>query len=130
LYDPATDSSLTLLRAPADPVAYYQKGLRAIALVAANSIVEAEPIAEELVRDYPRDRENWVILARVKYRLQKYSEAVPAFRNAGEILGWGPFAIPGWNIALSQYLGGNRKAALAEMRREVFERGGVLRRGP
>jgi hypothetical protein len=129
-YDPKTQSPLTLLQAPSDGVAYYQMREEVRSLYANGSNAQAEPLAEQLVHDYPRDGENWLLLARLKTRLNKPAEAAAAYEKVGPLLGWGPFAIPGWNAAINHLEAGNREQAFAAMRREVYEHHTTLRRGP
>src|SRR5688500_11505565 len=71
-YDPTTQSPLTLLRAPKDPLAYLDARKRASALMAEGKAAEAEPLAEQIAREYPRDGENWLLLGHVKRALKKY----------------------------------------------------------
>ena len=50
---------------------------------------EAEPLADRITRDYPRDRENWLLAAQVKMTLKKFVEAAAAYERAGKLLRWG-----------------------------------------
>ncbi len=88
-YDPASGvSPLTLLAAPKDGVTYYETKLQARRLYEEKKYSEAEPLLERLVREYPRDPENWRMLADTKKNLKKPLEAVPAYEQAGKIIGW------------------------------------------
>lgn len=126
-YDPTEGSPLTLLSVPRDGVAYYEAKLRAAELVSEKQYAEAEPLVERLTREYPRDGENWILLARVKRGLDKPAEAAPAYERAGRLIGWGPYWIPGYSAAARYLEAGDRRAALDALRREVFEHRGVLR---
>ena len=62
-YDPSSgESPLVLMKVPADGVAYFETKERARALMADRQFAEAEPLLEQLVRDYPRDPETWTML--------------------------------------------------------------------
>jgi tetratricopeptide (TPR) repeat protein len=132
-YDPADPgaSPLTLLQAPADGVSYHRIHIRARQLVDAGQGKAAEPLVEQLVRAYPRDGENWLLLARAKKLVGKHREAAAAYERAGPILGWvdagyhptpGRRPIIGMELAASYLAAGDRQAALDTLRREVFER--------
>src|SRR5688572_9350130 len=87
-YDPASgESPLVLMKVPADGVAYYETKERARALWAERRWTEAEPLLEQLVRDYPRDPENWTMLGRTRYWLGKHREAADAWGRAGPLIG-------------------------------------------
>src|SRR3954466_13641352 len=59
-YDPATgESPLSLLAVPRDGVAYYETKARARELVKSEKYVEAEPLAEQLVR--PEGRQDKLV---------------------------------------------------------------------
>lgn len=71
-YDPAAGTSpLTLLAAPTDGVAYHEARLRARELFGAQKFAEAQPVLEQLARDYPRDPENWMLLGHNLRRLSR-----------------------------------------------------------
>jgi hypothetical protein len=129
-YDPRTQSPLRLLSMPSDGVTYYQTRERVRSLLKAGTYAEAEPLAERLAREYPRDGSNWIMLAQVKEGLKKHREAAKAYLEAGPILGWGPFDIPGWNAAMNYVAAGDRDAAIAEIKRELFERNSIFRLSP
>jgi hypothetical protein len=119
-YDPASgESPMVLMEVPDDGLAYYELKQRARALYAAGQWAEVEPLAEQLVRDYPRDPENWLMLARTKGRLQKWSEAAAAWPRAG------PYN--GYRIAYSHLQMGDRRAALDMLRKTIFEDRGMSR---
>lgn len=122
-YDPAKDSPLSLLAAPADGIAYFEAATRARVLVAAGQFADAERLAEQLVREYPRDGASWMLLGRVKASLGRHAEAATAFTTAGPLLGWrSPYHPAGVNAAFAHMAAGNHDAALEELRREIFER--------
>lgn len=119
-YDPASgESPMVLMAVPDDGVAYYELKQRARALYTAAEWAEAEPLVEQLVRDYPRDPENWLMLARTKGRLRKWSEAASAWPRAG------PYN--GYRIAYNHLQMGDRRAALDLLRKTIFEDRGMSR---
>src|SRR5829696_7287687 len=72
-YDPASGQSpMALMAVPEDGVAYYEVKERARALYEGSQWAEVEPLLERLVRDYPRDPENWTMLGRTRFRLRKF----------------------------------------------------------
>ncbi|HEX2081727.1 MAG TPA: hypothetical protein VHG08_28745 [Longimicrobium sp.] len=119
-YDPASGQSpLVLLAVPGDGIAYYETRERARALFAAQQWAQVEPLAEQLVRDYPRDPENWFMLARSKARLGKWAEAAPAWERAGP-LNW-------YRVAYTHLQRGDRRTTLDILRQTIFERRGFFR---
>jgi hypothetical protein len=133
-YDPnirASGPPQGMLLAPRDPVAYYQAKLRVRELVndeeGVEDAVQAEPLAERLVREYPRDGENWLLLGTAKRLLKKDAEAAVAYERAGPLLGWSLTRVPALFAASSHLAAGNKRAALDTLRRSVFEQGFILR---
>ena len=127
-YDPASDKSpLTLLQAPADGFGYHLLRERAEALYKAEKWAEAEPLAEKIAREYPRDGDNWLLLGSIKENLKKYEEAAAANERAGTLLGSGLTEVPFFRAANNHLKAGNKRAALDLLRREVFERRLILR---
>lgn len=127
-YDPETQSPWSLLAVPADGLAYHQAGIRARALVAEKKWAEAEPLVERLVREYPRDGRNWILLGRVKQPLGKHAEAAAAYDRAGPLVGWqNRDALPEIWASLEHLAAGNRRAALDVLRRSVFEHRSLYR---
>ncbi|MFP5286221.1 MAG: tetratricopeptide repeat protein [Thermoanaerobaculia bacterium] len=127
-YDPAKgESPFVLLAAPKDGVAYYETKERARALVESEKYAEAEPLLEQLVRDYPRDPENWMWLGRTRWVLKKYAEAAAAYEKAGPLIGWDLEFANGYFMATSYMRGGDRRAALDKLREMIFERHGYFR---
>jgi peptidase S41-like protein len=118
-YDPQTQSPLSLVSAPKDPLAYYDAKANVRALLAQERWAEAEPLAERIAREYPRDGENWLLLGEVKRALKKYSEAAAVNEKAGELLNWGN-GYPAASAATAHLLGGNRRAALDLLRHYIF----------
>lgn len=132
-YDPERSNPLALLAGPSDGVAYFQLKQRVLRLAArADNAVEVEPLIEQLVREYPRDGENWMLLGRVKRRLNKFPAAVAAFDTAGMLLGRTlPPATPDVNLAAAFLSSGNKQAALDALKRAIFDdrlnvRGGLI----
>jgi tetratricopeptide (TPR) repeat protein len=127
-YEPLSGKSpLVLLDAPKDGVAYYQTMERARALHKAQKWAEAEPVLEQLTRDYPRDPETWTMLGRVKARLKKWPEARAAWEKAGPLIGWDVEFPNGYRIAIDYVAEGNKRAALDTLRRMIFEQHGFYR---
>lgn len=127
-YDPQTDGSpLRLLESPKDGVAYYEAKLGVRQLYREKKYAEAEPLLEQLVRDYPRDPENWRLLAAVKTNLGKPLEALPANNEAGKLIGWDNEFRLGYSIAINHLAAGNKRAALDSLRHTIFERRGFFR---
>ena len=136
MYDPRSGASpLVLLKSPADPLQYHRTKQRVRSLlniewvsysvkegkVEPGAAATAEPLAEELVRDYPRDPENWLLLATAKRLLSKHSAAAEAYERLGMIAGWEPTA--GRYAASSHMAAGNKAAALQLIRRQILEQG-------
>ncbi|HKQ50783.1 MAG TPA: tetratricopeptide repeat protein [Pyrinomonadaceae bacterium] len=129
-YDPASGlSPLTLLASPKDGVAYYELKVRARQLYGVGKFAEAEPLLERLVREYPRDPENWEMLAFTKDNLHKPLEAIPAHEQAGKLIGWDLEFWHGYVIAVDYLAAGNKRAALDALKQMVFERHGFVRTG-
>lgn len=127
-YDPKTgESPLILMAVPKDGVAYYETKVRARALVESEKHAEAEPLVERLVRDYPRDPENWTLLALAKRGLKKYAEAAAAHEKAGPLIGWDIEFANGYYMATSYMRAGDKRAAYDMLRRMIFERHGFFR---
>lgn len=126
-YDPKSHSPMSLFAAPRDPVAYLDTKARVQALVSENKAAEAEPLAEQITREYPRDGENWILLGHVKRLLSKHAEAAAAYERAGALLNWGGPARSAALAATSHALAGNRPAALALLRRHISEEGNLNR---
>lgn len=127
-YDPATgESPLILLAVPKDGMAYYETKERARELVRSEKYAEAEPLAEQLARDYPRDGENWMLLARVKRGLNKHVEAAAASEKAAPLIGWDIEFRNGYHAAASHLRAGDKRAALDKLRELIFERHGYFR---
>ena len=127
-YDPAKgESPLILLSVPKDGVAYYETKERARELVRSEKYAEAEPLAERLARDYPRDGENWMLLARVKRGLNKHLEAAAAHERAAPLIGWDIEFPNGYQAAASHLRAGDKRAALDKLREMIFERHGYFR---
>ena len=135
-YDPRTGASpLELLEGPSDPVAYYRMKQRARSLLAikkyryrteegdvpAGAAAEAEPLVEQLVSAYPRDANNWLLLATAKRLLKKHAEAAAAYEREGALSGWDPDTAI--NAMVSHMAAGNKSAAMEIIRRQVLERG-------
>ena len=127
-YDPAAGKSpLVLLEVPKDGVAYYETKARTRELVRSEKYAEAEPLAEQLARDYPRDGENWMLLARVKRGLSKHLEAAAAYDKAASLIGWDIEFSNGYQAAASHLRAGDKRAALDRLREMIFERHGYFR---
>lgn len=73
------------LRAPADPLSYYDRYEQAIRLYYADKHAEAEPLFQSLVRDYPQDGLVWLYLGLTEQELHKPKEAVEALKRAGTL---------------------------------------------
>jgi tetratricopeptide (TPR) repeat protein len=103
---------------------YHLLRTRVIALYDAQKWQEAEPLIEQLVRGYPRDPDNWRMLARTKRRLGKFIEAAAAAERARPVLNRQGEYIE----ALNHYEAGNRQRALELLREAIFAKGGIIRR--
>ncbi|MFP5286222.1 MAG: hypothetical protein ACLGI9_10835, partial [Thermoanaerobaculia bacterium] len=111
-YDPAKgESPLVLLSVPKDGVAYYETKERTRELVRSEKFAEAEPLAEQLARDYPRDGENWMLLARARRGLNKHREAAAAYERAAPLIGWDIEIPNGYHAAASYLRAGDKRAA-------------------
>lgn len=129
-YDPESGKSpLVLLAVPKDGIAYYETKLQAKRLYEEKKFAEAEPLLERLVREYPRDPENWRMLAFTKERLKKPLEAVAAHEQAGKLIGWDLEFWHGYYTAINHLAAGNKRAALDALRKMIFERRGIIRTG-
>ena len=124
-YDPQSGQSpRVLMEAPKDAVAYYRLKQRARDYYAADKDwAAAEPVMEQLVRAYPRDPENWMMLSRIKRRLKKYDEAAAAAVKAEPLIG----EQADYAVARNHVLAGNRRAALDALRVAIFDRGYIIR---
>ena len=102
-----------------DPLNYFDAQRKASQLVDGEKFADAEPLVEQLVTDYPIDGHNWLLVARVKRHLGKYTEAANAYRQAIVLLGPG---VPGkaqyW-LAVSEAAGGSAPQALDALERLV-----------
>lgn len=118
-----TTPPAALLTGPPRPLSYYEtkEQLRALVWSQEASATKLEPLAEQLVRDYPRDGENWDLLARVKSRLGKHEEAARAWERAGPLIGWGMTRSPGFNAAQMYALSGDKRRALDLIWRQIYE---------
>ena len=126
-FDPAKDSPLTLLTAPPDPIAYLERRNQGFSLANAQNWAGAEPILEQLTRDYPRDGVNWVMLGSVKSRLDKPREAAAAYEKAASIIGWGDAYNARMYAAANHLAAGDRPRALELLRQYVFDDHTLLR---
>ncbi|HEY0052485.1 MAG TPA: hypothetical protein VGB49_03635, partial [Caulobacteraceae bacterium] len=115
-YDPRTQSPMSLVAAPADAVAYNDARSQVRALLSQSKAAEAEPLAEQITRDYPRDGENWLLLGQVRRALQKYEEAAVAFERANTLLWSGGQNDALASAAITRMLAGDRRAALEHLR--------------
>jgi hypothetical protein len=127
-YDPkAGESPLILLSAPKDGLAYYDTLVRARALYRDEKFAEVEPLVERLVREYPRDPWNWMMLGRTKFRLNKCDQAISAWEKAGPLIGWDLEFPNAYRVAIGYTAAGNKRAALDMLRRTIFEHHGFFR---
>lgn len=127
-YDPKSgESPLVLLAVPKDGVAYYDAKVRARELVKDGKFAEAEPLAAKLASDYPRDPENWMLLARTRWELKKYAEAAVAYEKAGPLIGWDVEYYNAYSLAALSMRLGDKRAALDRLREMIFERHGFYR---
>ncbi len=127
-YDPQSGKSpLTLLAVPKDGLAYYEMKLRARQLYGERKFAEAEPLLDRLVREYPRDPENWRMIADTKMNLKKPLEAVSAYEKVGQLIGWDLEFWGGYEVAESYLAAGKKRAALDMLRHMIFERRGFAR---
>ena len=98
-YDPAVQSPLNLLTAPTDPVAYFDARKQARALLGEGKSAEAEPLVEQITREYPRDGENWLAARQHPEGARKVSLKQPLHtRSAGELLWWGGGSAREWGL--------------------------------
>lgn len=118
-YDPTSQSPMSLVAAPEDPLAYYGARAKARALMEEGKAAEAEPLAEQITREYPRDGDNWLLLGEIKRALKKHLESAVAHEKAGILLGWGTGEDLAAVAAMGQLHAGNRRAALDLLRQHV-----------
>lgn len=119
-YDSGTGTSpLSLLTAPRDAVGYYEAKLRARSLISGKQFAVAEPLVEFLAREYPRDPENWALLANVKQALKKHREAALAHARGGQLRGWDLGSGHGLDMASNYLAAGDRQAAMKVLRRLI-----------
>lgn len=126
-YDPQAGDPLSLLSVPQDGVEYYETRTRVRSLVASQRYAEAEPLAEQLTREYPRDGENWIVLATIKRLLDKPEESAAAYEKAGPLLGWGIWYNARIYAAAGHAAAGDKRTALDLLRKEIFENRSVMR---
>lgn len=128
LYDPWKDPSpLQLLQAPDDGVAYYRKLTKARALYRDRQFARAEPLLEQLTREYARDPFVWMMLGETRYELAKGLEAAAAWQKAGQLIGWDLEFANGYRMAMGYLKAGNKQAALAQLRWMIEEKHGYYR---
>jgi tetratricopeptide (TPR) repeat protein len=108
-------------------VAYFEAKERARSLYEAQKYAEAEPLLDQLVRDYPRDPESWMMLGYARRRLNNYAGAAAAYEKAGPLIGWDLQFWNGYRIASARLAAGDRRGALDALRRQIVERHGFLR---
>jgi hypothetical protein len=118
-YDPGNQLPIGLVAAPRDPVGYYDARAKARTLMGRKKAAEAEPLAERIALEYPRDGENWLLLAEVKRSLAKHLESAAAYEKAGELLWWGTGEDLAAMAAMEHLHSGNKRAALDLLRRHV-----------
>ncbi len=118
---------MILMTVPKDGLAYYETKLRARRLFSEKKFVEVEPLLEQLVREYPRDPDNWRMFADTKLNLKKPLEAAVANEQVGKLLGWDLEVWSGYKVAESYLAAGNKRAALDLLKHMIFERRGFLR---
>jgi hypothetical protein len=126
-YDPATQGPATLLKAPTDALAYHAARQRVRVLLDEKRAVEAETLAGQLVREYPRDGQNWLLLGAAKREMGNFTEAATAHERAAELLGWNIDQVPWVRAAMDHLAAGNRRAALDLLHRGIFEQRSVNR---
>lgn len=114
---------MRLMATPDDPIGYYDAKERAHALVHDNKAAEAEPLAERITREYPRDGENWLLLGAVKRTLGKHAESAVAHERAGELLHWGSEEDTAAVAAIGYLHAGNRRASLDLLRHHISNGG-------
>ena len=117
LYDPEKGSPMSLLVAPKDGVAYYDLRKQIGKLLSEKKYAEAESSVEQLVRDYPRDPENWKLFGTVKRLAGKPAEGAVGFEKAGEIAGFP--RNNSINPAAAYVAAGDHAGALRALRRAV-----------
>src|SRR5215213_6388839 len=117
VYDPEKGSPMSLLVVPKDGVAYYELR-KQVAQMGPEKAAEAEPLLEQLVREYPRDAETWMLLGRAKRGVNKPAEAAAAFEKARALSGLRRDPLP---IAAAYLAAGDKPAALGAVRRGVFD---------
>lgn len=125
----AQEPSHPLLASPTDPLAYNSAKARVLDFSrnGVGSAVEMEPLAEQLVRDYPLDGDNWFRLGAVKKALGKDAEAADAYLRAGPLIGWGMTLAPRFLAAHRLVALGRRDEAIALIRQEIEESRTLLR---
>lgn len=128
-YEPdiPANSPLALLEAPKDPIAYFERKQQARDLVQKGRGVEAEPIAQRLVREYPRDGENWLLLAKAQKALAHHAEAALAFEKAGSMLGWDGVENEAFLAAAEYLAAGDRASSMRIIRKDILENRSVGR---
>jgi len=124
---PSPGSPLDLLAVPADGVAYYERLSKATALYESGQWAAAGPLLEQLVRDYPRDAQTWVMLGRTQFQLGKPQQAAIANRQAGERLGWDLGTPLGYRLAMNQFAAGDKRAGMQTLRWMIFDNHGFWR---
>lgn len=127
-YDPsAGESPLTLLAVPADGVAYFQLRERAHEAFNGQRWAEAVPMLRQLAQAYPRDPENWWMLAIAQRLTGQHADALVSSQRAGPLIGWDLQFWNGYRVAASKLSLGDRRGALDALRWMIVERHGFLR---
>jgi tetratricopeptide (TPR) repeat protein len=128
VYDPASGvTPLVLLGGSENGVDYHTRRYRAEMLLRQREYAQAEPMLEQLVREYARDPETWYMLATLKMAVEKPLEAIPAWENVARLAGSDLEFAAAYRIAESHLAAGNRRAALDVLRHHIFEAHGFWR---
>jgi tetratricopeptide (TPR) repeat protein len=126
-FDPLTQSPMTLMSVPSDPIGYYRDKQRVTELLGQQRWADAERVLDRLTAEYPRDGMSWRRLALVREQLGKHRESAEAYERAGERIGWGPWYVPRINAAMQYLAAGDRARALRLLDQAVFEDHSILR---
>lgn len=104
----------------ADALAYYKLLREARAHEAARDFAKAAAQYQQLAEANPEDGENWLRLARSRYRLGEYRAAIEAYKKANE-LGFGFVQYNSYMIACAYARLGDKKNALVWLEKALDE---------
>ncbi len=109
-----------LFATPADAVGYRDRLEQARAALLAKRWIDAEKLFQQLVADYPLDRETWVGLGSAQRELGKSEASIAAYRRSIALIGPVPGSARYW-IAVQQAKLGQTDAAIDTLQTMIVD---------